>query len=193
MSNANATQDALGALLKEELRSRPLSKITVAGLTSAAGVSRQTFYYHFADVYELAVWVFERDIAHHIMAHASYSEWAQGFQQMLTYMKNNREQTYATINSLSHRELERFFMHQFQGMTAAIVAELEGDLQLEPESRTFVIDHYAMIVLGHLLHWFAGGMREEPADLVPRIELILRGSVRASLERFGAGSAVTHS
>lgn len=147
-------------------------------------MSRQTFYYHFPDVYALAVWVFERDIAHHIMAHASYAEWADGYLQMLTYMQRNRDQAYAVINSLNHRELERFFFHQFQGMTAAIVAEIRGDLRLDEASQTFVTDHYAMIVLGHLLHWLAGGMREAPSELVPKLELILRGSVRGSLERF---------
>ncbi len=189
MARGRTTQEALGALLKDQLQHRPLSKITVAGLAHAAGVSRQAFYYHFEDVYALAVWVFERDVADHIMRHASHAQWAEGFRRMLLYMRQNREQTYAVINSLSHREFERFFFHQFRAMTTAIVEELQGDVDLTETDRSFVIDHFTMIVLGHLLHWLVGGMIQDPDVLVPKLEKVLRGNLRASLEVFASGGS----
>lgn len=33
--------------LRDALKTVPLSKVTVSGLTRAAGVTRQAFYYHF--------------------------------------------------------------------------------------------------------------------------------------------------
>ena len=75
---ASTTRQLLSVALKDQLRSTPLDKVTVSSLTAQAGITRQTFYYHFADVYDLAVWVFEQEVANHIMEHASYSEWAKG-------------------------------------------------------------------------------------------------------------------
>ncbi len=40
---------------------KPMDKITVKDLVEICGVNRQTFYYHFDDVYDLLEWVFEED------------------------------------------------------------------------------------------------------------------------------------
>jgi len=40
----------------------PFEKIKVADITEAAGVSRQTFYYHFSNLFELYKWVIARDL-----------------------------------------------------------------------------------------------------------------------------------
>jgi len=177
---------ALAAALKEALRTTPLAKVTVSGLTTAVGVNRQTFYHHFTDIYDLAAWVFTSELADHIMAHASYAEWAEGCRQMLVYMKRHRDQTYAVLRSLRHAELERFLHQSLRAMMAVIVGELEGDLKLAPDDRDFVIDHYTLAVVGHVMHWLATDMTEDPRVLVERIEFVLHGSVRESLERFAA-------
>jgi probable dihydroxyacetone kinase regulator len=175
---------ALAAALKQALATTPLAKVTVSGLAAAAGVNRQTFYSHFSDVYDLARWVFTTEVANHIMAHASYDQWADGFSELLNYMKQNHDQAYAVIRSLRHDELERFFHHWLHNMMQVIVGELDEGLRLRPEDREFVIDHYTLAVLGHLLHWLATDMRENPYVLIERLEFILHGSVRESLERF---------
>ena len=181
---APRAKQALAAGLKDALRSTPLSKVTVSGLTAAVGVNRQTFYLYFSDIYDLAAWVFTSEIADHVMAHASYAEWADGCRQLLVYMKRHRDQTYAVIRSLRHAELERFLHQSLRAMMSVIVSELEGDLRLAPDDRDFVIDHYTLAVVGHVMHWLATDMTEDPTVLVGRIEFILHGSVRESLERF---------
>lgn len=41
----------------------PVEQISVSDLVEAAGKNRKTFYYHFADKRELAIWVFRYDLA----------------------------------------------------------------------------------------------------------------------------------
>lgn len=180
----STTREQLGVALKESLRTTALDKVTVSHLSAVVGINRQTFYYHFADVYDLAVWVFEVEVANHIMAHATYDQWADGYRTLLNYMRDNFDQTRAVLDSLGHRQRDAFFLGQFREMMRAIVAELEGDLVLTPEDRKFVIDHFAVVVLGHFLRWLTLDGREDPDVLVPRLEKIMRGNVRASLERF---------
>mgnify|MGYP001584974683 CR=1 FL=1 len=177
---------ALASALKQALVCTPLAKVTVSGLAAAAGVNRQTFYSHFRDVYDLAAWVFTTEAANHIMAHASYAEWSDGFSELLGYMAEHRDQTYAVLRSLKHDELEAFFYRSLRAMMRVIVGELEGDLALAADERDFVIDHYTVTVLGHLMHWLATDMRENPYVLVERLEFLLHGEVRMSLERFAA-------
>jgi probable dihydroxyacetone kinase regulator len=177
---------ALAVALKQALVTTPLAKVTVSGLAASAGVNRQTFYSHFSDVYDLARWVFTTEVANHIMAHASYDQWADGFSELLNYMKQHHDQTYAVIRSLRHDELERFFYRSLRNMMQVIVAEMDDGLTVRAEDRAFVIDHYTLAVLGHLLHWLATDMKENPYVLIERLEFVLHGSVRESLERFAA-------
>jgi len=180
------SKTALALALKQALATTPLAKVTVSGLATAAGVNRQTFYSHFSDVYDLARWVYTTDVANHIMAHASYAQWADGFSELLGYMADHHDQAYAVIRSLKHSELESFFYRSLREMMRVIVAELEGELKLQPADREFIIDHYTLVVLGHLLHWLATDMHENPYVLTERLEFVLHGGVRESLERFAA-------
>lgn len=195
--SAEHTRMALATALRQQLAQMPLAKITVSGLCEAAGIKRQTFYYHFADVYALAVWVFRQEVADRILSNASYEEWSAGFCQMLEYLERNKVQTYAVVNSLSHRELEQFFFHALRPMMVAIVAQLTSDPgtspgeqedkpHLHPEDKDMVIDHYTLTILGHLFHWLANDMHIEPEAFVRQIEYILRGHVRHSITRLAA-------
>jgi len=183
-----AAKLALVSAFKDALRTTRLSKVTVTGLAAAAGVNRQTFYTHFIDVYDLAAWVFTADVADHIMAHASYDAWADGFVALLAYMQDHRDQVYAVTRSLRYEELERFFYRELREMMRVIVAELGEGIDVSEADRSFVVDHYTLTVLGHLLHWLAFDMREDPYLLVEKLEFILHGGVRESLERFAARS-----
>lgn len=183
-TNAELTRERLGNALKEELRTTPLTKVTVRRLTEIAGVTRQAFYYHFPDVMSLATWVFERDIVTHIMAHATYREWSDGFCDLLVYMSEHREQTYAVVSSLSRTEIEEFFYRAFREMMRAIITELEGSVPLDPARRDFIIDHFTLSVVAHLFHWLNRDMQADPYILTENIEVIMRGSVATALDRY---------
>ena len=58
---ATSTKKALADALKKMMVIKPIDRITVNDLVETCGVSRQTFYYHFDDVYDLLEWVFEVD------------------------------------------------------------------------------------------------------------------------------------
>ena len=183
-TNAELTRERLGNALKEELRTTPLTKVTVRRLTEIAGVTRQAFYYHFPDVMSLATWVFERDIVTHIMAPATYRECSDGFCDHLVYMSEHREQTYAVVSSLSRREIEEFFYRAFREMMRAIITELEGSAPLDPAQRDFIIDHFTLSVVAHLFHWLNRDMQADPFILTENIEVIMRGSVATALDRY---------
>ena len=50
---SQTTKRALAASLKKLLQERPLDKIAIVEITLDCGVNRQTFYYHFQDIYNL--------------------------------------------------------------------------------------------------------------------------------------------
>ena len=59
----NRTRQGLDAALRALLRDRPLDQLRVRELTEHCGLRRQSFYYHFKDVYDLFAWSVQRERA----------------------------------------------------------------------------------------------------------------------------------
>ena len=51
-----------GQALKDLLKNLPLEKITVKMLAERCGTTRQNFYYHFRDLYDLVNWIYGTEI-----------------------------------------------------------------------------------------------------------------------------------
>ena len=55
------TKQALAAALKQCMKQKPLDKISIREITDLCGLRRETFYYHFSDIYALVKWMFEEE------------------------------------------------------------------------------------------------------------------------------------
>lgn len=49
--------------MEREAATKPVSEITVADICKACGATRQAFYYHFKDKYDLLAWIYMQDFA----------------------------------------------------------------------------------------------------------------------------------
>ena len=58
---ANKTKHAIKEALVRLLDDRPFDKISVRDLVDECGISRNTFYYHYHDVYEVLEDIFEEE------------------------------------------------------------------------------------------------------------------------------------
>ncbi|WP_297908659.1 TetR/AcrR family transcriptional regulator [uncultured Actinomyces sp.] len=175
---------ALALALRDALMTTPLSKVTVSGLTRAAGVTRQAFYYHFADIRDLTVWVFKREVADQIISHATYDDWSEGLLAMLVWMQSHPEETRSVISSLGVEELQIFLHKQLRAVMEPIVDQLGADLTVTEGDRIFITDHFTLAILGHISQWIATGMSADPYILTERIARILDGQVLRALTLF---------
>ena len=62
MSKADLTKRALSEAFSELLKEKPFEQITVTEIARKAGLNRQTFYYHFRDLYDLIAFSVKRRI-----------------------------------------------------------------------------------------------------------------------------------
>ena len=87
---ATSTKESLGNALKKMLTIKPIDKITVKDLVEECGVNRQTFYYHFDDVYDLLEWVFEEDANRTLPQEILYANWRENVLPFFHYLYNNK-------------------------------------------------------------------------------------------------------
>lgn len=62
MSNGNM-KEIIGSALRERVVATSLSKTRISDLTDLLGINRNTFYYHFANKFEVASWTFLRQLS----------------------------------------------------------------------------------------------------------------------------------
>ena len=59
--SGDKTKLMLAESLRNLMRKKPLDKIKIHEIVDACGVNRQTFYYHFQDIYALVEWMYHHD------------------------------------------------------------------------------------------------------------------------------------
>lgn len=108
------TRTELASALKELLKEKPLSKIRVHDLTDYCGLYRQTFYYHFEDVYALLDWSFQQDIKSMVYWQSQYATMGDALTALLIEVDDHRNYYAEVLNT-------RTFQKQFRLLSETIM------------------------------------------------------------------------
>lgn len=179
-----STKQAFGAALKQMMSVKPVDKITVKDLVVICGVNRQTFYYHFDDIYDLLEWVFEEDASQVLPKSILKNNWQENVQVLFDYFSQNASFVLNVYNSNSRTYMLRFLKEHVHGCIrsyAEVVSELRN---IDRQDFDFVVEFYSNGVVGLLAQWFDRGLKFPPNVNEERIYVALANSVEALLERF---------
>ena len=88
---SNITKRAMAQSLKKILVVKELDKITITDITNDCGINRQTFYYHFKDIYDLLEWIFANEVVEKIEKETTIETWQDNFKYVLDYMLKNKK------------------------------------------------------------------------------------------------------
>ena len=181
---AGSTKEALGSALKKLLALKPIDKITVKDLVEECGVNRQTFYYHFDDVYDLLEWVFEEDANRVLPEEIHYDKWRENVLLFFHYLYDNRTFVLNIFNSQNRAYLLRYFkrrLHYCIHGFAVLVAEGKN---IEWSDLEFVCEFYANGVVGLISQWLDMNMELPPEVTEEKFIRVLDGSIENMLARF---------
>ncbi|MBW3085136.1 hypothetical protein KEM60_01332 [Austwickia sp. TVS 96-490-7B] len=182
MAAVDLTRRALAASLRRLLMTRRLSKITVRMITDDCGVSRHTFYHHFADVYDLLTYLFRMEIVEDLPVYCRHTTWRAGVDRVLTYTADNPELCLSVYHSLGRERSERFLCGVFNRLLRGVVDDLCRDDPVDEETRCQVASFFAFALLGQFLDWLSRGLEESPLVVGRRIEEMMDGTIRHVLD-----------
>lgn len=181
---AQTTKRALAASLKKLLRDKPLDKITVVDIAEDCGVNRQTFYYHFQDIYALVEWIFTSEAAEALDGKRTYDTWQQGFLQIFEYALAQKALVMNAYRSISREYLEAFFYRVTYGLLIGVVEEMAQGMAVREDDKAFIADFYKYAFVGLVLDWIKKGMREDPGRIVARLSILIEGDIAKALNKF---------
>lgn len=181
---AQTTKKALAASLRKLLAEKPLDKITVVDITEDCEVNRQTFYYHFKDIYDLVEWIYTSEATAVIGSQKTYDTWQQGFLQIFNYVLANKAFVTSTYYSISREHLERYLYHETYDLLIGVVNEKSAGMNVRDDDKAFIAHFYKYAFVGLMLEWIRTGMKQKPSDIIDQLSILIQGDIAAALERF---------
>lgn len=189
---SQTTKRALAASLKKLLSEKPLDSITVKDIAQDCQVNRQTFYYHFQDIYDLVEWIYTSEVGAAIGDQKTYDTWQQGMTAIFQYILENRALVWRTYHSLSREHLERYLYRASYALLIGVVEERARDLPIRQEDKAFIAHFYKYAFVGLVLDWIGAGMKETPQAIIDRLDLVIHGSIAEALQRFRTDGDAGH-
>lgn len=181
---AQDTKKQLAKALKELMAQKPLAQVTVKDVTERCGIKRQTFYYHFQDIYDLVGWIYRTEAYEGIKEYISCTTWQQGFAQFLHYIIDNQAFCLNTYHSWETRQFERFVFDFAQALLGQVMTEMAQDVPLVRErDRQLLVHFYSYGFMGIVKEWLEDGCQQEPEDVVEQLSIILQGNFVQGLDK----------
>ena len=176
-----STKQALAASLKKLLRRKFLDDITVKEIVADCSVNRQTFYYHFQDIYDLLHFLLEVETGAVL---ADCSSWQESLLRAFQYIQDEHTMVYHVFLSDGREHLDCQVYALARRIVEDELTRCAGDLLLAEEDRSFLVRFYMHALAGMMIGWMAQDMREEPEDLVAQTARLLDGDLRRKAEQF---------
>lgn len=181
---AKLTQRAMAESLKKLLSQKTLDKITVKEITDDCGVKRQTFYYHFKDIYDLLEWTFIQEGEQFIDRDRICETWQDVYLEVFRYIEKNRNFTMNAYNSVGREHLERYLYQIVYDLIARFIHQMDKEGKISRDDRDFICDFYKFGLVGIILEWLGRGMKEDPQVITEKLTRLLRRHIEMDLEKF---------
>ncbi len=166
--------------LKKRLAYTPFDKITVTELAEDCGVNRQTFYYHFEDIYDLTSWCLKSEAESVINLDEEPFDWKKSVRALIKYIDENNALCVSVLNSMGHRLLKRIFADDIESLIRKVMEVCTGDESpaVTDEMTEFNIMFYSMAVSGLLESWILKEVNLSSEKLICYIENIIVKNAR---------------
>lgn len=180
----SSTKGMLADSLKKLMITKPLSKISIREITEDCGVNRQTFYYHFHDIFDLLEWMFTEEALDLFAYGEKPFSLNEGVLHLLQYIRDNQALCLCTLQSLGHKHLRKFFYDGINNVILSVVNEYSSDLSVSEEHKNFIAHFYTVSFAGFIENWLQEGLKDDPDEIIRLCEITMQGNIRGALERF---------
>lgn len=186
------TKRALAGSFEKLLSKRSFDKITVKDIVEDCGVNRQTFYYHFHDIYDLIEWIFQ-DAADHVDEDLlDYNDWSSGLEKLTKFLLDNKVLILNAYNSINHTVVADYIRKGLQPYCNAIVRHqaMGMDEAVSQENIDFVTEIFTLATTGIVAQWIGNRMRVEDHTFASlnKFQMAMDGSIQLMLHNLNQNS-----
>lgn len=178
----NTRQDIIACTL-ELAAKKPLGRISVREITAACGVTRNTFYYHFHDIYEVVTSFFEEEAGARFSEAVPLETRLLNFLELCSGYKSVWQNLYRAIG---YEQFSRYIVSHIHPILLDAIGQEHDIAALNPDDLDLICAFYEEAICGALLRWLRSRKHRTPEDmmaLLNRAKYLFDGQIEKALER----------
>ncbi len=160
----------------------PLSKITVKDIARECGISRNTFYYHFSDIYSMLEELFSDELQKNLLTDNGPLSFEEHCLRTIDFLSQNRKAMHNIYHSINREQLERYLFISAGRVMEELVQKLAGKREFRKEDLQRITEYHTFTWVGFLLQWFDQGMSLSMEKDISRICGIMEEDIRRHLQ-----------
>ena len=167
--------------------SRPVDKITVKDITDQCGISRNTFYYHYQDIYQVLKAYVQYSAEHviELMVEDEGEDGKAGLKE-IRYLEANRELLCNLYRSAANEEVRNCLQSASQIIFDRLIESVSQGMEVQAEDKKILSAVCQYTVRGIMTSWMEedGMLNGETLEQVlVRLDYLFKGAIREALMR----------
>lgn len=172
------------AIMESYLRlvgQKPLDKISVKDIVEDCEITRNTFYYHFQDMYDLTAETFRCEFG--AVLSRREGDWHRQIRDVAEFAGQNRRTLLHIWNSSRRTELMRTFEQATDEYLLKVVRSYPNGASVSETDAAVLVRVVRCALSGLVVGWMDGGMKEEPLPVLERALELYDGALEAGIAR----------
>ena len=179
------TKAAIADTFMELLQEHTIDHITVKDLAEKCGINRQTFYYHFADIYDLMEWTLDNELKKFMERYAkTETDWKEQLKKLFVFFRFRQEQVLHAYDSQNRMYYEQFIYRQMLPSIRRLILTYQETKDISEDKRAFIEHVYTRMLVNFFLDWLDEGMPDEETVRLADYVLFMKGSLQSTLVTF---------
>ncbi|KRK81798.1 TetR family transcriptional regulator [Companilactobacillus bobalius DSM 19674] len=179
-----STEDVLIDSLNNLLESKSVDKITVKDIVSECGLTRQTFYNHFSDIYALVEYSACQNAKKYLDKASDYDNWQEGFCNIMIKIKENKTIAQNVYHSIYRDLMEKYIYDVLYGYIIQIVEKQAEGMSVSQNHKDFIAHFYSLAFIAIIFEWIRDDMKDDPEEIVEQIGVLIHGDFKKALNKY---------
>lgn len=180
---AGFTKKAIRESFIRLLNERPLSQITVKDVVDDCGINRNTFYYYFQDLPQLAEIIVNEDAQRIIREHPTIGSIEDCINAMIGFALENRKAVMHIYHSINRDIYEQYQWKICEHTVTTYVDGILSGRKVAETDRKLIIDYLKCVCFGLVMGWLENGMQEDIQARLHRICELRQGDLEQMIVR----------
>lgn len=177
MSTSDFTKYMIAQGTKCLLKTIDFEKLSVGDIAKQCHISRNTFYYHFKDKYDVISWIFYSEITPIIGTEQSMDNWSQSLLALCQYLQKNKEFYIKVLNIHGQNSFSQCLMEFYSNLVQNLLLNANGEQILDRTQIRLISNFYAFGLTGVISNWAKNGMTANPEPTIHMLKDLLSGEI----------------
>lgn len=185
-STGEKTKIILADSLRKIMKKKPLDKIKIREIVEECGLNRQTFYYHFQDIYALVEWMYRYDGEKIIKEKFHNNNIREVCAVMIDYLEKNREELICVMDSKAEMYFFDFLYKGVSDCFDILITQKAKNFDISLQYKKFLSHYNTNSVVGVIRDWLKSVDADRPTgeELLTMFSITTNGALKLALQNY---------